>query len=635
MISSNPKISIVIRTLNESKYLRQLLVSIQNQTYKNIEIILVDSGSTDGTVEVAKKMNHKVLEIEQDDFTFGYAINHGIQNSTGDFICIISAHALPVNDLWLEELVSGFTKSSSNGQIALTYGKQLGNKQSNFSEIRDFSRMYGEKEQIQKKPDYFCNNANSIILKKLWNEHPFDEALTGLEDLEWAKYWMDKEYKIMYKPNASIYHFHSENADQIKRRFWREAIAARSIGVFPIWKIIFQIPKQFFLFLADILMAISKSEPSKIKEIFTYRLNNLMGKLKSLTDKKFNLRNYKEQYAANKYDVLEISSQNNVKKMQYALKPLKPNDVLIKVHYVGVCETDLEVLRGDLGYYKTGWAKYPIVPGHEFSGTISRTGSKVYNYSVGDKVVGQCILSCGTCKMCLSNRSTACLERKEVGVLNHDGGYAEYVSLKSQFVHKIPENVSLLSASSIEPLAVVYKGFNRIGLKNVSESEREKILIIGSGPIGHLSARLGHFWGHEITVFDVNQNRLSFLEDIAITTENNEPDFYKFSIIIECTGNDELAVNVIEKSSAATTILLLGLPYNKKLVDLEKIVSFDKKIIGSVGSTGENFKSAIKISEKINMNHFNESTFEFTEWQKAWEMHKTKNKLKVKLKMGH
>jgi threonine dehydrogenase-like Zn-dependent dehydrogenase len=295
----------------------------------------------------------------------------------------------------------------------------------------------------------------------------------------------------------------------------------------------------------------------------------------------------------------------------------------------------LEVLRGNLGYYKTGWAKYPIVPGHEFSGVISRIGSKVNNFSMGDKVVGQCILSCGTCSMCLSGRSTACLERKEVGVLNYDGGYAEYVTLKSRYVHKLPDDVSLLSASSIEPLAVVHKAFNRIGLYDVAESEREKILIIGSGPMGHLSARLGQLWGHEITVYDLDQNRLNYLKDIPITTLNKEPDFHKFSIIIECTGNDELAANVIEKSSAATTILLLGLPYNKKLVDLENIVSFDKKIVGSVGSNAGAFEAAIRLAGQIDLTNFNETIFEFDDWSKAWAMHKTKNKLKVKLKMGH
>ena len=110
----------------------------------------------------------------------------------------------------------------------------------------------------------------------------------------------------------------------------------------------------------------------------------------------------------------------------------------------------------------------------------------------GDNVVGQCILSCNKCEMCLSGRETACSERKEVGVLNYNGAYSEYVVLPSRFVHKIPSNLSLISASSIEPLAVVLKGLNRIGLDNQIISDKESVLIVGSGPIGHLVARVVH-----------------------------------------------------------------------------------------------------------------------------------------------
>ncbi len=155
MISSAQKVSIVIRTLNESKYLGSLLDAIQNQTYKNVELIVVDSGSTDSTLSIASKKCQKVLEIETDDFTFGYAINYGIKHSTGELICILSAHTLPENDHWLEELVSGFTDTSSYGQIALSYGKQIGSEQSNFSEEQDYSRLFNDREAIQEKPNYF------------------------------------------------------------------------------------------------------------------------------------------------------------------------------------------------------------------------------------------------------------------------------------------------------------------------------------------------------------------------------------------------------------------------------------------------------------------------------------------------
>ena len=171
------------------------------------------------------------------DFTFGFALNYGIKHATGDYMCIVSAHTLPKSDRWLKILVDGFNHSDLNGQIAMTYGKQVGDKGANYGEEMDFIRQFSDKEIIQEKPNYFCNNANSMIRKDLWTEHPFDEALTGLEDIEWSKYWMDKGYKIIYKPDAEICHIHRETPYQIKQRFWREAIAARSIGGLPAHKL--------------------------------------------------------------------------------------------------------------------------------------------------------------------------------------------------------------------------------------------------------------------------------------------------------------------------------------------------------------------------------------------------------------
>mgnify|MGYP001407737382 FL=1 len=177
------------------------------------------------------------------------------------------------------------------------------------------------------------------------------------------------------------------------------------------------------------------------------------------------------------------------------------------------------MLRGDLDYYKSGWAKYPIVPGHEYSGVVVRVGSKVKNLKIGDNVVGQCILSCNKCEMCLSGRETACQERKEVGVLNYHGAYGEYIALSSRFVHKISKDISLITASSIEPLAVVLKGLSRIQLDDQTMSDKESVLVIGAGPIGHLTARILDYWGHQITVLDSNKKRLEYLNDLSINAE--------------------------------------------------------------------------------------------------------------------
>ena len=105
---------------------------------------------------------------------------------------------------WLKELVSAFGNNRLRNGIAMSYGKQIGDLNSNFSEIVDFSKFFGSDELIQSRPDYYCNNANAMIRKDLWIDHPFDERLTGLEDIEWSKYWMDQGYKIVYKPNGFL-----------------------------------------------------------------------------------------------------------------------------------------------------------------------------------------------------------------------------------------------------------------------------------------------------------------------------------------------------------------------------------------------------------------------------------------------
>lgn len=629
-----PKVSIIIRTLNEASYLPNLFNLINNQTYKNFEIIVVDSGSQDDTQKIAKEFSDKLLLIEKDDFTFGYAINHGIKHSNGELVCIVSAHTKPESNNWLKELVSAFNyDQSNNSKVALSYGRQIGGENSNFSEIMDFTYSFGNEELQKTRPKYFCNNANSMIRKDLWIDHPFNESLSGLEDIEWSKYWMDKGYEIIYKPNACIIHIHNENGVQIRNRFWRESIAARSIGIFPLRTIILQIPNQLLLLFKDIFFFYKNKANGKVKDIFLYRFNRLFGTLKSITNKKFNIKDFSENYNPLSYTVVEYEKQNSPVEKKYKLEPLSPNEVLIKISYVGICETDFEVLRGDLDYYKSGWAKYPIVPGHEFSGIITRIGAKVSKLNEGDKVVGQCILSCNKCEMCLSSRETACSERKEVGVLNYNGAYSEYVVLSSRFVHKIPANLSLISASSIEPLAVVLKGLNRINLDNQIISDKESVLIVGSGPIGHLAARVIHHWGHDVTIIDTNKVRLNYLNDIMIKKTSLIKDYSKFSHIIECTGNANLTEKLIKKSAISSTILLLGLPYEKKLVDLEDLVSSDKKIVGAVGSSSKNFKDAITIATELNLENFDQCVHEFKEWKEAWNEHRLKKHLKVKLKL--
>ena len=216
--------SIVIRAYNEEKLIGRLLEGIKQQTVKDVEIILVDSGSTDTTVSIADSFGAKVVHIPPAEFTFGRSLNIGIKSASREFIVIASAHVYPVYPDWLETLLRPF----QDPQVALTYGKQRGYAGSKYSEHQIFHQWYPDASTLD-QATAFCNNANAAIRKSLWEKHPYDETLTGLEDLEWAKWAKGQGYKIAYVAEAEIAHIHNETPHGIYNRYRREAMALRRI----------------------------------------------------------------------------------------------------------------------------------------------------------------------------------------------------------------------------------------------------------------------------------------------------------------------------------------------------------------------------------------------------------------------
>lgn len=219
-----PVCSIVIRAYNEEEHIGRLLTGIMRQTLENFEIILVDSGSTDSTVSIASRFPVKTVNIRPEEFTFGRALNRGIEASRGEFIIIISAHCYPVYPDWLELLINPF----QNQQVAAVYGKQRGGETNHFSEHQFFQTYFPDISQLDQGQPY-THNANAAIRKSLWEENPYNENLTGLEDLAWSSWAKEQGYKIAYIAEAEIIHNHDETYRQVYNRYQREAVALRQI----------------------------------------------------------------------------------------------------------------------------------------------------------------------------------------------------------------------------------------------------------------------------------------------------------------------------------------------------------------------------------------------------------------------
>ncbi|MBN3040085.1 MAG: glycosyltransferase [Candidatus Omnitrophica bacterium] len=194
-------VSIIVRAKNEEKWITSCLESIFMQKNKDLEVIVVDNCSQDKTVEKASKFPLKIITIE--DFFPGKAINAGVKQSRGEFIVCISAHCIPINESWLDTLLSNF----KDPDVAGVYGRQAPMSFSSDLDKRDLINLFGLDKRIQVK-DSFFHNANSMIRRSVWEKIPFDEKVTNIEDRVWAKEVLDKGYKIIYEPEAAVYHYH-------------------------------------------------------------------------------------------------------------------------------------------------------------------------------------------------------------------------------------------------------------------------------------------------------------------------------------------------------------------------------------------------------------------------------------------
>ncbi len=216
--------SIVVRAYNEAAHLPQLFAGIRAQTVQDVEVVLVDSGSTDETVAIARANGAKIVHIRPQDFTFGRSLNLGVQAATRDLVVIASAHVYPVYPDWLEQLLRPF----DDERVAVTYGKQRGPATAKFSEQQIFRRWFPDRSDLRQTHP-FCNNANAAIRRALWEQHPYDETLTGLEDLAWAKWAQEQGYGVAYVAEAEIIHVHNETPQGVFNRYRREAIAFKRI----------------------------------------------------------------------------------------------------------------------------------------------------------------------------------------------------------------------------------------------------------------------------------------------------------------------------------------------------------------------------------------------------------------------
>ena len=214
-------ISIIIRTKDEERNIDQVLRNIYTQEIRHkFEVIVVDSGSRDKTLEIVNQYDVKLINIPESKFSYGYSLNYGISRSSGDIICSLSAHCIPEDKSWLSELVTPILEKKADA----TYGRQIPIKGINPFEEVFLDKHFPEYEKGGVRVSF--SNANCAFTRKMWDEMKFDENLPSWEDYLWYLLTKDR-FVFHYVPNACVIHTHSFSIKRLKRTAYRDGMAFR------------------------------------------------------------------------------------------------------------------------------------------------------------------------------------------------------------------------------------------------------------------------------------------------------------------------------------------------------------------------------------------------------------------------
>jgi glycosyltransferase involved in cell wall biosynthesis len=200
------KYDVVIRCKNEMEWLPRIISSLNNQSIKPSQIIMVDNSSNDGSLEYAQKENCVVLQYDRKEFNYSYALNLGIKHSNENEVLILSAHC----ELVTAGSVQNMIEVRQAYKAAGVYGRQVPTVHSNPVDTRDLITVFG-RERIVFESHPFFHNAFSLIDRSAWEECLFNENQNGVEDRFWAREQTLKGRKIIYEPESIVFHEHGLN----------------------------------------------------------------------------------------------------------------------------------------------------------------------------------------------------------------------------------------------------------------------------------------------------------------------------------------------------------------------------------------------------------------------------------------
>lgn len=339
---------------------------------------------------------------------------------------------------------------------------------------------------------------------------------------------------------------------------------------------------------------------------------------------------------------LKILEPNKMQIAEEALPELQSEDeVLVEVYYSGICRSDIELLHGTHPHLVNKNAFYPIIPGHEWSGVVCKAGNNVTEFKVGDSVVGDVSLGCGSCEMCKTGRFNLCPSREVIGSYrNRQGSFAQYIRTHKRSLYKVPEGLSLAQAATVEPAATA-----AYTVKKSKVKYGDKVLVMGDGPIGLFAVQAAKAFGASMVVLIG-----SWPEKIDIALDNGADYGFSyrtgdaeekvtevmlgelFDVVIETSGNNASINQAIKLVKPSGVVGMVSFYSGGIDVNMNDVITKDAELQGVLASPNM-FAPTLAIMKNgtINADALITHVINFDEIEKAFEIAQSRSEMSVKI----
>ncbi|MBM4428883.1 MAG: zinc-binding dehydrogenase [Chloroflexi bacterium] len=293
-----------------------------------------------------------------------------------------------------------------------------------------------------------------------------------------------------------------------------------------------------------------------------------------------------------------------------------PGEALLRVKLAGICNTDLEITRGYMGFCG--------VLGHEFVGVVEECTEAGLR---GQRVVGEINCCCGVCPICLEGHPTHCPQRTTLGIGGRDGAMAEYCLLPVRNLHPVPDNVSDEQAVFVEPLAAALEI-----LEQVHVLPTQQVVVLGDGKLGLLVAQVLRLTGCDLLVVGRHEDKLAILHRLGIATRlAAQVTDTRADVVVDCSGHPDGFVLARALVKPRGTLVLKSTFFGQNEVNMTSIVVDEVSIIGSRCGP---FAPALRLLDRhlVDVESLIAATYSLDEALTAFAQARSKGSLKVLLR---